>query len=186
MHNPKQHPLTRRHLLAAAGTGVAAVTLGLPAAGRAAPEKHKALRSTVVSEEGGVKTYLLVYDKGTEIMSGLMEFAAEHRLTGGHLLAIGAVSDATIAFFDRKKKEYLHIPVAEQADVTSMTGNIALKDGKPFLHVHTVLGLPDGSTRGGHLLQAHVWPTLEMVVTTWTRPVRRTVDSETGLELLDP
>jgi uncharacterized protein len=186
MHRPRQHPVTRRNFLATVGTGVAASALALPAAGQTAPEIRKAPRSTVVSDVGGVKTFLLVYDKGSEIMSGLLEFAAEQQLSGGHLLAIGAVSDAVLAFFDRKKRDYLHIPVAEQAEVTSMTGNIALKDGKPFLHIHTVLGLPDGSTRGGHLLEAHVWPTLEMVVTTWTRKVHRKEDAETGLELLEP
>jgi hypothetical protein len=69
--------------------------------------------------------------------------------------------------------------------VASLTGNIALVDGEPFLHVHAVLGLPDGSARAGHVLEAHVWPTLEVVLTAWSKRVRRSRDEESGLELLD-
>src|SRR5262245_59744530 len=109
-----------------------------------------------------------------------------HRLAAGQFTAIGAVSNAVLGFFDRKKKDYRRIPLTEQAEVISLTGNVALKEGEPFLHVHAILGLPDGSTRGGHLFEAHVWPTLEMVLTAWPERVRRKRDTETGLYLLDP
>jgi uncharacterized protein len=75
--------------------------------------------------------------------------------------------------------------VTQQAEVVALTGNVALKDDELFQHVHAVLGLPDGSTRGGHLLAAHVWPTLEVVLTGWPRTVRRTRDPATGLYLLN-
>jgi predicted DNA-binding protein with PD1-like motif len=140
----------------------------------------------VVQEGAGQKTYLLVFDQGAEVMAGLLQFAREHRLVGGSLTGIGAVSDAELAFFDRQKKEYQPIPVARQAEVLALTGNLALRDGQPFFHVHAVLGLPDGSTRGGHLVRAHVWPMLEVVLTTWTTPARRKLDRESGLPLLAP
>ena len=78
------------------------------------------------------------------------------------------------------------VPLEEQAEVASLIGNVALVDGEPFLHVHAVLGLPNGSARVGHVLEAHVWPTLEVVLTTWTKRVGRERDRETGLELLRP
>ena len=143
-------------------------------------------RSKVVQEGAGQTTYLLVFEKGADVMAGLLQFAREHRLVGGSLTGIGAVSDATVAFFDRQKKEYRPISVAEQAEVLALTGNLALRDKEPFFHVHTVLGLSDGSTRGGHLERAHVWPTLEVVLTAWTKSVQRTLDRETGLPLLAP
>jgi predicted DNA-binding protein with PD1-like motif len=120
------------------------------------------------------------------VIAGLLAFARKERPGAGQLSAIGAVSDAVLAFFDRTSKKYKRIPQTKQAEVVSLTGNIALKDGQPFLHVHTVLGLPDGSTRAGHLLEAHVWPTLEVVLTAWPKPVRRQRDPDTGLYLLRP
>ena len=176
-------PLTRRGFLAAAGLTVAA---GQVATVAAADTAAAVPRHTVVQDQGGAKTYLLVFDKGQEVMGGLLAFAKEERLTGGSLSAIGAVGDAVLAYFDRKAREYKHIPVPGQAEVASLTGNVALVDGEPFFHVHAVLGLPDGSATRGHVLEAHVWPTLEVVLTAWPKRVRRKPDEETGLELLDP
>ena len=73
-----------------------------------------------------------------------------------------------------------------QAEVLSLTGNLALRDNEPFFHIHVALGLRDGSARGGHLFEATVRPTVELVLTTYAKPVRRRVDPETGLPLLDP
>ena len=41
-----------------------------------------------------------------------------------------------------------------------MLGDIAVGEEGPTVH----LGLPDGATRGGHLLEGRVWPTLEVIV----------------------
>jgi uncharacterized protein len=177
-----ERSLTRRGFLAAAGIGVAAAQV--PAV--AAADEAAVRRYAVVREQDGAKTYLLVFDKGQEVMGGLLAFAKKEGLTGGSLSAIGAVSDAVLAFFDRTAKKYKPIPVPSQAEVASLTGDLSLVDGEPFLHVHAVLGLPDGSARAGHVLEAHVWPTLEVMLTAWTASVRRSRDKETGLELLDP
>jgi predicted DNA-binding protein with PD1-like motif len=177
--------LTRRNFLGACGLGVAA--MGMPSLARsAAVETGPAPPFTVVSEQEGVKTYLLVFDKGQEVMAGLLAFAREQKLIGGSIQGIGAVSDAVLAFFDRKKLAYVPNPIREQAEVGSLLGNLALDNGEPFLHVHAALGLPDGSARVGHLLEAHVWPTLEVVVTAWTARIQRKRDAQTGLELLHP
>jgi len=182
MLGPERLSLTRRNFLAA----LSATATGASVAGRTAAATGKQPRAAVVSEQGDGKTYLLVFDKGDEVMSGLLEFTKRDRLVGGQFTAVGAVKDAVLGFFDRKKKDYRRIPMTEQAEVVSLTGNVAVKEGEPFLHAHTVLGLPDGSTRGGHLFEAHVWPTLEMVLTAWPNRVPRKRDTETGLYLLDP
>jgi predicted DNA-binding protein with PD1-like motif len=184
MHHLDSCPFTRRRFLVTAGLGMTAAA----ASGAASPSRQAARvpRSKVVRQGAGQKTYLLVFDKGAEVLSGLLQFASKYRLVGGSLSGIGAVSDAEVAFFDRQKKEYRPILVAQQAEVLALTGNLALRDEQPFFHVHAVLGLPDGSTRGGHLVSAHVWPTLEVVLTTWATPARRKLDRETGLPLLAP
>ena len=119
-------------------------------------------------------------------MSGLLAFARKHKLVAGHLTGIGAISQAVIGYFDPKTKSYLRNQQNEQAEVLSLTGNLALKDDEPFFHLHVALGLQDGSTRGGHLFEATVRPTLELILTTYPKPVLRKTDPETGLPLLDP
>jgi predicted DNA-binding protein with PD1-like motif len=71
-----------------------------------------------------------------------------------------------LGFFDWEKKDYRKIPVVEQVEVVSLLDDVALgPDGKPALHPHVVVSLADGTAMGGHLLEAHVRPTLEVVLT---------------------
>jgi len=135
-------------------------------------------------QDDGEKTYALVYDKGDEVMELLMEFARAHHLAGSHFTAIGAFSKATLGFFDRSQKDYVRIPIDEQVEVLSLIGDVALKDGEPQIHAHVVVGKRDGTAHGGHILEAHVWPTLEVVLTETPAHLRRMLDQETGLALI--
>ena len=141
------------------------------------------MRSQLLQADGE-KSFVLVYDKGDELMKVLLDFAREHHLAGSHFTAIGAFSDATLGFFDRSQKEYLKIPIREQVEVLSLIGDIALKDGEPQIHAHVVVGKRDGTAHGGHILEAHVWPTLEVVLTESPAHLRRVPDRETGLALI--
>jgi uncharacterized protein len=55
----------------------------------------------------------------------------------------------------------------------------------PIVHVHAVLGLSDGTTRGGHLLEGKVFPTLEVVVTETPAQLRKVLRPEIGIALID-
>lgn len=136
-------------------------------------------------EHDGQQTFVLVFDKGDEFVREITSFATENHLAGSHFTAIGAFSDATLGFFDRDKKKYEKIPILEQMEVLSLVGDIALKDGAPQIHAHVVVGKSDGTAHGGHILQAHVWPTLEVVLTESPKHLRRKIDAETGLALID-
>jgi predicted DNA-binding protein with PD1-like motif len=137
-------------------------------------------------EEGSQKTFVLVFDTGDEAVSGLTEFAREHGLDAAGFTAIGAFGAATLGYFDLDEKEYQKIPVHEQVEVLSLAGNITRKvDGGPQVHAHAVLGRSDGTTRGGHLLEGRVRPTLEVVLTETPAHLRRKLDEETGLPLID-
>jgi hypothetical protein len=130
-------------------------------------------------------TWALVFDKGDEVISELERFAKEQRLPGAGFTAIGAFSDAVLGYFDRERREYEEIPVHEQVEVLSLAGDVALADGQPKVHAHVVLGKRDGTAHGGHLLRAHVWPTLELILTESRTELRKRHDPETGLALID-
>ena len=142
------------------------------------------MKAKLIYEEQGEKTFALVFDPGDEVMEELTNFAKENDLSAARFTAIGAFSDATLGYFDMEKKEYKKIPVDEQVEVLSLVGDVALFEGEPKLHVHAVLGRSDGTTRGGHLLGAHVQPTLEVVIVESPEHLRRETDEETGLPLL--
>jgi imidazolonepropionase-like amidohydrolase/predicted DNA-binding protein with PD1-like motif len=136
--------------------------------------------------DGDAKEYAVIFAKGDEAFSGLMEFAEKYHVTSGHFTAIGALSRATLGWFDLQKKMYRKIPVNEQVEVLSMIGDFALYQGKPALHTHMVVGHRDGRASGGHVIEAVVSPTLEVFVTVDPVALEKKHDPETGLTLIAP
>jgi uncharacterized protein len=142
------------------------------------------MRAKLLNDQGE-KTFALIFDKGDEVVSGLTAFAKERGVAAGHFTAIGAFSQVTLGYFDGELKDYVKIPVREQVEVLSLIGDIALDGGEPKLHAHVVIGKRDGTAHGGHLVDARVWPTLEVILEESPRHLRRTLDPETGLALID-
>jgi len=144
------------------------------------------MRSKLLSESNGVRTFVVVLDPGDEAFRSISDFAAAESIAAAAVTAIGAFESATVGWFDFGSKTYRRIPVAEQCEVLSAIGDIAVgDDGKPSLHLHAVLGLSDGSTRGGHLLKAIVRPTLEVMVTETSAHLHRRKRPELGIALID-
>lgn len=130
------------------------------------------------------RTFAVVFDKGDDVLEHLMAFAKQHRLTAAEFTGLGALSDVVLGYFAWAKKDYERIALDEQVEVLSLTGNVALADGEPKLHPHIVVGKADGTAHGGHLLEAHVRPTLEVIVTESPAHLQRRSDPETGLALI--
>jgi uncharacterized protein len=130
--------------------------------------------------------YAVIFYQGDEAFSGLQEFAKKYHVMSAHFTAIGAVNGGTLAWFDPKRKMYKKIPIQGQHEVIGMSGDIALYQGKPVVHTHMVVGFPDGTTRGGHVLDAYVSPTLEVMVTVDPVAMHKRFDPETDLTLIDP
>ena len=135
--------------------------------------------------DGPQKTYVLVLDKGDEAVGSIEGFARENCIAAAQLTGIGAFSDVVLGFFDWEMKDYRRIPLNEQVEVVSLLGDIALgPNGKPALHPHVVVSRADGIAMGGHLLEAHVRPTLEVVLTESPRHLHKRKDSDSGLALI--
>ncbi len=134
----------------------------------------------------GEKTMVLIFEHGDEVISTLQQFASENHLDAAHFTAIGGFSDIVLGYFDRERKEYKKIPLQQQVEVLTLAGDIALKeDGTPQIHAHVVVGDENGQTRGGHVMEARVWPTLELVLEEAPAHLRRRHDAESGLALID-
>jgi uncharacterized protein len=139
----------------------------------------------LLSESAGQKTFALVFNTGDEVMKLLLDFAREKRLAGCHFTAIGAFESAVLGYFDWKAKDYKRIPVREQVEVLSLIGDVAEKeDGKAQVHAHVVVGTSEGKALGGHLIEGHVRPTLELILTESPVHLRKRHDPESGLALI--
>ena len=140
-----------------------------------------------VLNEHGERVFAVIFDIGEDPMAGLKRFAEEQNLTGASFTAIGAFSEATLAYFAWEKKAYERIPVQEQVEVLALVGDIAIQGrNEKNVHAHVVLGRRDGSARGGHLLAAKVRPTLEVIVTESPGYLKRVHDPRSGLSLIKP
>jgi predicted DNA-binding protein with PD1-like motif len=106
------------------------------------------------------KEYAVIFGEGDEAFSGLLAFAQKYHVTSAHFTAIGGLSRATLAWFDPTREMFKKISINGQVEVLAMIGDIALYQGKPVVHTHMVVGSSDGTTRGGHVLAAYVFPTL--------------------------
>jgi uncharacterized protein len=145
------------------------------------------MQARLLHENAGQRTYAVVLETGDEVMQGLQQFVERERITTAQLSAIGALSDAVLAYFDWERKDYREIPVREQVEVAAMNGDVALSpSGEPALHMHLVLGKRDGTALAGHLKRAHVRPTLEVIVTEQPAHLQKVHDPESGLALIRP
>jgi predicted DNA-binding protein with PD1-like motif len=144
------------------------------------------MRWRELSSGSAGRAYVLVFDIGDEAVSGIEGFAGRNDVRGARFTAIGAFERAVVGYFDWNRKDYARIPIDEQVEVLTMAGDIALADGAPAVHAHVVLGRSDATTRGGHLLEGIVRPTLEVMLEESPSTLRKRHDAETGLALIDP
>ena len=144
------------------------------------------MKSTLLNDHGGLRTFALVLATGDEAMASIAAFAREQALRATQFTAIGAFSRVVVAYFDWATKEYRKIPIGEQVEVLSVVGDITLEDGLPKVHAHAVVGKADATAHGGHLVEGHVRPTLEIVLTEAPTHLRRRFDAESGLALISP
>jgi uncharacterized protein len=142
------------------------------------------VKAKLLHEQQGEKTFVLIFDTGDEVVAGLLDFAKQQHLDSSHFTALGAFSDVVVGYFDWEKKEYTRIPLPEQVEVLVLVGDIALDQGAPKVHAHVVVGKADGTAHGGHLLEAHVRPTLEVVLVELPQHLQRQSDPESGLALI--
>jgi predicted DNA-binding protein with PD1-like motif len=142
------------------------------------------MKSKLIDSDGP-RTYILIFETGDEVASTLKKFAEENQLAGSSFKAIGALSRAKIGWLNWETKNYeVAADLNEQVEVLSLIGDIALQDGKPAVHAHMIIGKKDGTAHGGHLLEAHVRPTLEVVLTESSQALHKTVDPRSGIALI--
>ena len=124
-------------------------------------------------KEGPERVFILILDQNEEAFKAITDFANRERLEGASVTAIGAFAKAELGWFDLAAKKYKPIEIHEQCEVLSLIGDIAQgDDGNASLHLHAVVGLKDGSVRGGHFLSGVVQPTLPNLAPSLPRPAR--------------
>ncbi len=129
--------------------------------------------------------YFLRLEKGEEVVSSIVRFAAKEKIASGAFFGLGAINHIDLGYYDLEKRKYEKEHFVEDMEVGNITGNIASLDGKPFVHTHVTVSGQDLKAFTGHLFSAEVALTLEIFVFTASAKIERKMDAAIGLNLLD-
>ena len=121
---------------------------------------------------------------GAKIPDDILTIAEKEKIATARVEAIGGVTELRLAYFNQKVRRYEEHDFREFLEVAGVLGNLTLKDGKPFLHIHGTFGRKDLSTLAGHVMKAKVSPVLEVVVTPTGNKALRRFDDELGLNVI--
>ena len=144
------------------------------------------MRHHLMDETKGRRTFVVTLEIGEEVVSSITGLARELSLGSSTMTGIGAFQHLRLGYFDYERSEFRENVISEQVELLSLVGNIADEEGTPHLHAHVVVGRYDATTRGGHLVEAVVRPTLELVIEESPEHLQRCHDEKTGLVLLKP
>ena len=127
--------------------------------------------------------YVIRIDKGEKIVESIKKICIENNITLGIITGIGAVSKAKIGLFKPEEKKYYSTELSGDYEITSLNGNVTTMNGKIYLHLHINLADEKHKTFGGHLNEAVVSATCEVIIEKIEGKMERELDKETGLNL---
>ena len=122
--------------------------------------------------------------KGADLLEALNALCKDQNITRGTVQLIGAVERATLSFYRQDEQKYYDHALPEPLEILSGLGNVSLKDGQPFVHLHLILGRESGECLGGHAMPGCIIFACEACITPLEgAPLVRELDSPTGLPL---
>lgn len=123
-------------------------------------------------------------DTGEEILECLRQVCRQEKVTVASLTGIGAVSKVVVGFFAPEQKKYQPKEIAEYMEITSLVGNVTSFENDVYLHVHGTFSNQDCQVMGGHLNEAWVSCTAEVIVDVAEGVVGRQFSETVGLNLM--
>ncbi len=131
------------------------------------------------------QSYIISLKLGEKFNESFLIFCEKEGVNSAYFTAIGAVEQVELGFYDLKNKSYSFKLFENPMELVSMTGNVAMVDGKPFIHAHGVFSDENFTTVGGHIKDAVAGPTIEIFLVKLDIEMTRKMDEEVGLKLLD-
>ncbi|HHW58384.1 MAG TPA: DNA-binding protein [Clostridia bacterium] len=130
------------------------------------------------------KRFMGRFPHGSDLLQEINKFLTQENILSGEIRIIGAVSKAVFGYYDSQSKNYIYISKNEHMEILNCVGNISVKDGKPFPHVHIALADKNGKAYGGHLMEGTIIFAAEFVITDYgDNKLERVYDEATGLYL---
>ena len=109
-------------------------------------------------------TYLISLNQNEEIMQTLTAFCTENDILNGQLSGIGAIKDIEIGAYILEEKKYVKEVFPDTWELSSLQGNILLKDNEPFIHAHVTISDHHFNTKGCNIFKATVAVAGEFII----------------------
>lgn len=139
---------------------------------------------TELKKVGSGKILMGRLDHGCDLVEALTQICLAENITLGRIEAIGAVQSARIGYYNQKSREYRFDKLDRPMEIAQLTGNVSVKERKPFVHAHITLVDEKGEVYGGHLAPGTIVFACEVVIEAFDGPIfERVYDPETGLPL---
>lgn len=129
-------------------------------------------------------TIIARIDKNEEILESLKSLAQKESINLAEVSALGAVRSFTVGVFKTEEKIFSPNTFTGEYEIVSLTGTVTTMNGEFYAHIHMSAGDEHGNVFGGHLSEAIVSATCEMVITIIDGSVDRRFDENIGLNLL--
>lgn len=128
--------------------------------------------------------YVLRFDLDEDVVAGMKKFAETEGITAASFTGIGAAKRVVLSYYEIKDKVYLDKTITDDVEIVGMIGNIATKDGATAIHIHGTFSDPTCVVWGGHVKEAIVSATCEIMLRRYPGTLVRQFDERTGLNLL--
>lgn len=124
-------------------------------------------------------------DKDEEVLQKITALCEVENIKCASVVGLGAAKKVQIGLFDTNKKEYNSVVLEEPMEITSLVGNVSLKDEEIYLHFHINVCDKSMNVKGGHLNYCVIGATCELVLTILDGEVNRKFDDKIGLNLFE-
>ena len=115
----------------------------------------------------------------------MLKIAKDEDIRFAEISAIGAVGRAVFGLYDLEEQKYHSLTFVQPLELVSLNGNLSRKDGEPYLHLHAAFADEKGAVIGGHLNEAVIRATCEMVIKIVDIDMGRRISEQTGLNIFD-
>ena len=123
-------------------------------------------------------------EQGDDLYEAIQRYCLEKKIRHAWINALGAVSRLAFFYYDQDQKKYFSREVEQKLEILNCTGNVSLKQGAPFVHLHITCADREGRTVGGHLTPKSTVFACEVIFFVLKgEPFNRLPDAATGLEL---
>lgn len=109
-------------------------------------------------------TVFVRIDRGERVVESLYRVCEQEQVLLGAISGLGAVDEAEVGLYEVEKKYFNPILLKGEREMTSVNGNVTVKDGKPYLHLHATFADQSGNVCGGHLREAKISATAEIFI----------------------